>query len=134
MVIVCRVIVKPSYNNSENYKDKYFECLMCAGHFQCLNFRHFGVLNYIMLVTVTVNHRHTIYQKHTVRGLWNTINLNCRFGHINFHKLLLQTNSRSTLFYSRLHKRNLRYLAKVKNMVKQCNMINHRKSSQNDNH
>jgi len=41
MVIVCGVIGKPSYNNSENYKDKYFECLMCAGHFQCL---HFGVL------------------------------------------------------------------------------------------
>ena len=44
MVIVCGVIGKPSYNNSENYKDKYFECLMCAGHFQCLHFRHFGVL------------------------------------------------------------------------------------------
>jgi len=35
---------KSSFNNSENYKDKYLECLMCAGHFQCLHFRHFVVL------------------------------------------------------------------------------------------
>jgi len=44
MVTVCGAIGKPSYNNSENYKDKYFEYLMCAGHFQCLHFRHFCVL------------------------------------------------------------------------------------------
>ena len=59
-------------------------------------------LNYSMLITVTVNHRHTIYQRHTVQSLWNIINLNYHFEHIN--------------------------------MVKQCNMINQRNSSLNDNH
>jgi len=85
-----------------------------------------------MLITVTVNHRHNIYQKHTVQGLWNIINLNYHFEHNSFHKLLLQTNVRSTLFYSLSHKRNLRYLAKAKTWWKQCYMINQRKSSLND--
>ena len=109
--------VKP-YNNSKNYKDKYFECLMCAGHFQCLHFRHFGVLK-----LQHVNYRYRkpqiqylldAYSTRSMKYYQSTVISNI----LTFISFSCKPRSRATLFYSLLHKRNLRYLAKAKDMVK----------------
>ena len=106
-VCVCGgVIGKPSYNNSENYKDKYFECLICAGHFQCLHFRHFGVLK-----LQHVNYR---YRKPQTQYLSEAYSMRS----LKYYQFELSF---------RTHKRNLRYLAKAKYMVK---TVKYDKSSQ----
>ena len=136
MVIVCVVIGKPSYNNSENYKDKYFECLMCAVHFQCLHFRHFGVLK-LQHVNDRYRKLQTQYlsEAYSTRSLKNyQFELSFRTFHITFISFSCKPTHVPhcfTVFYT---KEIYVTLQKQKTWWKQCNMINYRKRSLNDNH